>query len=45
MDEIITKFPQVFEGMSDRGIEIFYDAAIDMAYEKLKTERQDPKPN
>jgi len=37
MDEIITKFPQIFKGMNDRLIEKFYEAAIDMAYEKLKT--------
>jgi len=37
MAEIKTRFPQIFEGMSDQAIKKAYDAAIGMAFDKLKT--------
>jgi len=42
MAEVKMRFPDVFKGMSDEGVKKSYDAAIGMAFDKLKTEKQDP---
>jgi len=37
------RFPDVFKGMSDEGVKKAYDAAIGMAFDKLKGERKEPR--
>jgi len=45
LEEVKTKFPQVFEGMSDESIKQAYEAGIDMAFDKLKGEEQERVTN
>jgi len=40
MAEIKMRFPDVFKGMSDEGVKKAYDAAIGMAFDKLKERKK-----
>jgi len=43
MDEIKTQYPKIFERLGDEGVKKAYDAAIGMAFDKLKGERKEPR--